>query len=324
MSSVPDPESTLLRKPAQLRPGDTIGVVSPAGPLNDERLERLQSAIRYLENKGYNVVLGRYLRERHGYLAGSDDMRADDVNDMLRRDDVQAIFCTRGGYGLTRILEKIDYSAAMSQPKIMLGYSDVTALQMALLTQARMISFSGPMIAIELGADPAPMTEDSMWSMLTSDVSEISMDELSDDLAHIMSGGKAEGRLIGGCLSVLVSILGTPYMPDMNGTILLLEDIGEELYKIDRYLSQLKNAGILDAVKGVLLGRFVDIAADENDNPIQLQDVLNFYFGSLKVPVLVNIPYGHSSLNLTLPIGCPVQLDADNHKVRLLESCFAP
>ena len=319
-SSYLDPSP--VQKPSRLQPGETIGVVSPAGPLNETRLHQLDIGLSYLSDKGYRIVLGHHLREQLGYLAGSDKMRADDLNDMLRRPDIQAIFCARGGYGLTRILEKIDYRAAQNHPKIILGYSDVTALHLGMYAKARLITFSGPMVATELGNDLLPLTEDSMWAMLTSENLHVLPGENFPHEMQTLSPGIAEGRLLGGCLSVLVSLLGTPYMPDMRGAILLIEDVGEDLYKIDRCISQLKNAGVLDSVSGVLLGQFVNIAADENNNPVDLQDVLDHYFSSLDVPVLSNFPYGHTPLKITLPIGCRVQLDADSKTVRLLEACL--
>lgn len=302
--------------------GETIGVVAPAGPLNETRMQRLEQGMSYLSASGYRLVLGRHVREQKGYLAGSDKMRADDLNDMLRRPDIQAIFCARGGYGLTRILDKVDYKAAQNHPKIILGYSDITALQMALYCKARLITFSGPMVAVEMGGDLQPLTEGSMWSMLTTDDLHVQPDENLQPEMQILSPGRAEGPLLGGCLSVLVSLLGTPYMPDMRGAILLLEDVSEELYKIDRCLSQLKNAGILAHANGVLLGQFVNIAADENKNPADLRDILSHYFASLGIPVLHNFPYGHTPLKYTAPLGCRVQLDADNKTVRLLEPCL--
>jgi muramoyltetrapeptide carboxypeptidase len=322
MSFITETEQAPPLKPPHLQPGDTIGIVSPAGPLNSIRLSRLEKGIRYLFDKGYDVAVGRYVREQQGYLAGSDDMRAADLNYMLRRQDVKAIFTTRGGYGVSRILDKIDYDVARNQPKILMGYSDITALQMALYVKSGLITFSGPMVAIELGRGLESMTEKSMWSMLATNSQNIRFDEIPVDLRQILSPGRAEGRLLGGCLSVLVSLLGTPFFPDMNGAILLLEDVGEDLYKIDRFLSQLKNSGVLDAVSGVLLGQFMDIAADDNINPADFQDILDFYFASLDVPVLYNFPYGHTPLKYTLPLGCRIQLDAGNKEVKLLESCL--
>ncbi len=309
-------------KPQRLRPGETIGVIAPAGPLNEMRLQQLERGVHYLFEKGYKVVLGHHVREQQGYLAGTDKMRSDDLNDMLRRPDIQAIFCARGGYGLTRILDRIDYKAAQNHPKIILGYSDITALQMALYAKAGLITFSGPMVAVELGGELQPLTEESMWSMLTTNDLHVLADNNLHYEKQTLSPGRSEGPLLGGCLSVLVSLLGTPYMPELRGAILLLEDVGEDLYKIDRYLSQLGNAGILDSVNGVLLGQFINIAADENEKPLELQHVLDYYFASLNVPVLGNFPYGHTQTKVTAPLGCRVLLDADEKSVRLLESCL--
>ena len=314
------PSQHRIIKPPRLRAGDVIGVVSPAGALSGERLIRLDRGLDYLRRKGYTIVEGRYVREQTGYLAGADEMRANDFNDMLRRPDIKAVFCSRGGYGVTRILDKIDYTAAGEHPKIVLGYSDITALQMALYNKAHLVSFSGPMVAIELGAELPPLTENSLWDMLTNDALHVLSGENPENDLRTISSGVAEGRLLGGCLSVVVSLLGTPWRPDFRNAILLLEDIGEDLYKIDRYFSQLKNAGILDLVNGVVLGRFIDIAADENNNPFVFDDLIAHYLAPLHIPVLLNFPYGHTPLKYTLPLGCRVRLDADRGALHLLES----
>ena len=322
MTDSPKLSSMRMLRPPRLRPGDLVGVVSPAGPLKKSKLQNLDRGVRYLENQGYHVLQGRHVCERQGYLAGSDEMRAADLNDMFRQPDVSAIFCTRGGYGITRLLDRIDYHAVQTQPKILVGYSDITALQLALIKKTGLVSFSGPMVAVELGDALSPLTAASMWTLLNGKSVDL-FESASGAGIKTMAGGRAVGLLLGGCLSVLVSLLGTPYMPDMNGAILLLEDIGEDLYKIDRSLSQLKNAGILDAANGVLLGQFLDIAKDDNDPPMEVMEVFDYYLRPLGVPVLYNIPYGHGPIKLTLPLGCPVELDADAHHLRMLQACLA-
>ncbi len=305
-------------RPPRLLPDDTIGVVSPAGPLNAARLERLDRGLAYLRSHGYHIFEGPSLRAQTGYLAGSDNDRARDLNEMLTNPAVRAIFCSRGGYGITRLLHHIDYDAVRRNPKIIMGYSDVTALSLAMVAKTGLITFSGPMVSTELH-DVDPLTEESMWQMLHGE-QPILHAAINGQPWQPVSPGIAEGRLLGGCLSVLTSIIGTPYCPDFTHAILLLEDVGEELYKIDRLFSQLKNAGILEKVNGILLGQFIDIAPDSNDNPVEFNDLISYYCAPLHIPVLSNFPYGHVPIKYTLPIGCPVRLDADAGTIELLQA----
>ncbi|MBN1558969.1 LD-carboxypeptidase [candidate division KSB1 bacterium] len=304
-------------KPPALATGDVIGIVSPAGALDESRRIRLDLGLSYLRQLGYVVVEGAFIREQRGYFAGADEQRARDLNDMLHNPDVKAVFCSRGGYGSTRLLDKIDYSVVRERPKIIVGYSDVTALSLALWKKAGLVTFSGPMAAIELFNMPQ-LTADSLWGMLTGAAPTLRADIENNEWKKI-SPGTAEGVLLGGCLSVLTTLIGTPYCPDFTGAVLLLEDIGEDLYKIDRLFSQLKNAGILDAVTGMVIGQFVDIIPDANDNPVEFDDLIAYYCAPLGIPVICNFPYGHVPIKYTLPIGCHVRLDADAGVLTLLE-----
>lgn len=312
--------SSLTRKvvkPQRLERGDTIGVVSPGGPLNQVRLERLDRGIDYLRRMGYNILEGKYLRARTGYLAGTDEQRAGDINDMLRNKEVRAIFCSRGGYGITRLLDRIDFAAARRDPKIIIGYSDVTALSLALFRQCRLVTFSGPLVAIELH-DVHQATSEAMWQVLAGAKPTFTA-RLAENTWRCISPGVAEGKLLGGCLSMISPLLGTHYAPNFNHAILLLEDIGEDLYKIDRLLSHLKNSGILFQVNGIVLGHFVDLLPDSNNNPVEFDDIISYYCSQLPIPVISNFPYGHVSVKYTLPIGCRVRLDANAGTIELLE-----
>jgi len=309
-----------LLKPSRLRPGDAVAVISPAGSLDASRLQRLEHGLNYLRQQGYRVVEGSSLRRQTGYLAGNDGERADDLNSMLRDPEIKALFCARGGYGITRILSRIDYEAARLAPKIIVGFSDVTALQMALFQQIGLITFSGPMVAVELGDRLTPLTESSLWRQIREGkVDKYKTDNQFPALGRYFSG-RAEGRLLGGCLSVLVSLLGTPFFPNLKNAILILEDVGEELYKIDRYFSQLVNAGVFETVKGVILGQFKAIHPDQNVNPIEFDEMVTDYLGPLNVPVIGGFPYGHISDKYTLPFGVRIRMDADNGKIVQLES----
>ncbi len=315
------PQTTVPRQtiiPRRLLPGDRIGVISPAGSLDSARQARLERGLDYLRSRGFQIMEGKSLRRQTGYLAGSDDERAQDINDMLNNPDVRAIFCSRGGYGMSRLLDKIDYEAARRDPKIIMGYSDVTALSLALYEKSRLITFSGPMVSVEFH-DVNDFTQQSLWQILNGETPLFHADANNNAWRQI-SPGVAQGVLLGGCLSVISPLIGTPYCPDFENSILLLEDVGEDLYKIDRLFSHLKNAGILNRVNGIVLGQFVNIEPDSNDNPVEFDDIISYYCAPLSIPVISNFPYGHVPIKYTLPIGCPVRLDTDAGAIQLLQS----
>jgi muramoyltetrapeptide carboxypeptidase len=316
----PDPETWL--KPPALRPGDTIMFVAPAGPPDRERV---LGYARQLEQNGVRVVIPPGLFRRDRYLAGSDDERAAELNAGLRDPRVRAIFPCRGGYGLTRILDRLDYRALRRDPRIITGYSDLTALHLAVARQARVITFHSPMPESSLcRADGVhAFAAQSFWRTLLADGYERGRTGYTIDLPTggprpvRLVGGKARGRLVGGNLSLVCATLGTPYGLEARGKILLLEDTGEAPYRVDRMLSQLRLAGILDAVAGVVLGDF-----SKTDHPA-VDQVLRDYFGRLRVPVLMNFPVGHLTANVTLPHGALVELDADGSAFRVLEDPVA-
>ena len=304
-------------KPRRLEAGDGIGIISPAGPLNAQRLERLDRALNYLRQRGFRIFEGQHVREQTGYLAGLDEQRAQDFNDMFANPDVRAVFCSRGGYGITRLLDKIDYDLVQQHPKILVGYSDVTALSLALYEKCRLITFAGPMLAIEM-FDLQPTTADSLWNLLFGDTPTLTA-TVDNNAWRTVSPGQVEGVLLGGCLSVISPLIGTPYCPDFKNAILLLEDVGEDLYKIDRLFSHLKNAGVLSRINGIILGSFVDLTPDSNNNPVEFDDIISYYCAPLNIPVISNFPYGHVTVKYTFPIGCRVRLDAENGTVEILE-----
>lgn len=306
-------------KPPRLFHGDTLGIISPSGFLSEKKLKDYKNGLNFLKKRGYKLIEGEAVRNQRGYLAGKDVDRVQDINKMFKNPEIKAIFCSRGGYGLTRILDDIDYSAVIKSPKIIVGFSDITCLQLALFKMCNLVTFSGPMIATDIGKDFNKITENNLWNSLSGTSKNVLDPALFQTTPKIYKGGVAEGRLLGGCLSVLVSLLGSPYVPDFTNSILLLEDVGEDLYKIDRYFSQLKNTGILKKINGVILGQFFDIIPDNNNNPVEFDDLILYYFTSLNIPVLGNFPYGHISKKFTMPLGTIVRLDADKGLLFILE-----
>jgi muramoyltetrapeptide carboxypeptidase len=292
--------------PPPLKPGDTVGIVAPSGPLDRKALE---PALEYLETRGYSVRLGQALFERNRFLAGSDAARAADVNAMFSDDEVRAIFVARGGYGSARILGQIDFEAVENNPKSLVGFSDTTALQLALWTRANLLTWSGVTLVrdVKKAGPPAmnPITSESLWSAL-----EKHHHAPIDGLQFLNGGGSASGPLIGGCLSLVASLVGTPWMPRLKKSLLFLEDVGEPPYCIDRMLNQLLQAGLADQVSGILFGRFEGYEP-ESDSEGTALDVLNDFASRVACPVALGLPYGHGDGRRVLPVGTRASLGSN-------------
>lgn len=309
-------------RPAALRPGDTIGFVAPAGPAKWEPIRKYAEVLR---RAGYKVRVPEDVADRElGYLAGTDDQRAAELNAMIRDPDVRAIFPVRGGYGLTRILDRIDYAALRADPKIITGYSDMTALHLAIATKTRVVTFHSPMPMSNLWkGDEAEHAFATRWFRRAVFADQYEGDEpgytleMPEDCRPVcVVGGKAQGRLLGGNLTLLCSTLGTPYAIEPEGAILLIEDVDEAPYRVDRALSQLRLAGVLDAIVGAVIGSFTEKVGDDT---AEYDRIVREYFGSLEVPVVMHYPVGHTRLNATLPHGGFVELDGDAAVVRVVE-----
>ncbi|HEY4644063.1 MAG TPA: LD-carboxypeptidase [Bacteroidota bacterium] len=308
-----------ILKPPKLRKGDVIGVAAPSSPPLSQ--EKIANGVRYLESLGYRVRLGSHVHRTHGYLAGTDEERAADLNAMFRDPDVSAIFVLRGGYGVHRILHRLDYRAAGRRPKVVVGYSDLTALQLALWRKVRLVTFSGPMVAVEMGEAIDPFTEEEFWRILTSTAKAGPLRMPDQQPLRVMRKGKKTGRLVGGNLSLLCALLGTPYSPPWKDTVLVLEEVGEEPYRLDRMFMHLRHAKVLKSISGLALGQFVDCQPKDSSKPsFTLDEVLEQLVRELKVPVVANLPYGHVPKKLTIPWGVRSRLDGAHGKVELLES----
>jgi muramoyltetrapeptide carboxypeptidase len=300
-----------LLKPPRLRRGDLIGLVSPAStPAPREKIER---SVRYLEGLGYRAEVGAHADAQHGYLAGTDEQRAGDLNKMIRDSRVKAIFALRGGYGTPRILSMIDYRALRCSPKIISGFSDITALQLAILRRCRLVTFSGPMPAVEFWKEPDSYTEENFWRLLTSPrpIGALAAAEL-----EVLNEGRASGPLVGGNLSLVVNGVGTRFLPAMRGTILVLEEVDEAPYRVDRMLRQLVNSRIASRVSGIIFGQFTRCEQKDPDKPsLSCGDVLRDFASRLKCPVLNNLEYGHIARKLTIPFGLRAQVDATHKRI---------
>jgi muramoyltetrapeptide carboxypeptidase len=308
-----------LLRPKALRRGDVIGLVAPAGAL--WRPDRVEGCVRYLEGQGYRVEVGAHALGNDGAFSGTDDERLCDLNGMLRDPRIRAILALRGGYGTPRLLDRIDYAAVRRDPKIIVGYSDITALQMALYRKTGLVSFSGPLGAVEFSGAPDPVTEESFWRLVTSRRTRGRLPLPDDEPLVTRQTGLGEGPLLGGCLSLVVALLGTPFSPDYRGAVVALEDVHEQFHRIDRMMTQLRLSGVLGRATGLLLGRFTHTTAADPAHPFHdLEAVWQSVLQGVTAPILAGFPYGHVPRKVTLPWGIPVRVDGKKQAVSLLES----
>ncbi len=306
-------------KPQVLRKGATIGIVSPASAMRDST--KLDRGIRYLEQLGFRVKLAAHVGASDAYLAGSDADRCADLEQMFCDSNVDAIFCTRGGYGSMRFLSALNYRLIAKHPKIFVGFSDLTALNVALFNKCGLISFSGAMVGVDL-PDFDAESEEQFWRMLQSKKSG-SVVKQSLEL-ECLSKGKASGRLVCGNLSVLAALSGTGFEPDYKDSILLCEDIGEESYKVDRLLCQLELSGALKAASGLAFGQFTQDAQRISSTATRpIRDVLNEFAQRSQRCALANVMYGHTAKKLTLPYGAVCSLDASRLRLRIDEAVLS-
>jgi len=293
--------------PPPLAPGDRIGIVAPGGPVREEAFAR---GLERLQARGFQPVLGRNVRRRKAYLAGTDDERLEDLSGFLRDATIPAIWCARGGYGTGRIVDRLDLEPLRHRPKAVIGYSDITILHAALFAKIRLAAWHGPLVS-ELG-NPALYDEAFLWSALSGDGGGLSWPLQGTEIHR---PGTAEGILVGGCLSVLVGLVGTPYEPPMDGSILFWEEVHEEPYRIDRLLGHLRLAGWLKRLGGMVVGRPVDCAPQDPKNDVPLREIVETHLAGTDYPVVLDFPAGHCPGKTTLPLGRVVRLDTGSMRM---------
>jgi len=308
-----------IQKPKKLNSKDLIGIISPAS--SPDEFSRVEKGVKYLESLGYRVKVGANVGKSHGYLAGTDQERIDDLHSMFKDKNVKAVFTIRGGYGAFRLLDKIDYRLIKSNPKIFVGYSEITALQMAFFEKAGLITFGGPMLAVDFYDEVSSYTSELFWRTITSNKKLGKIKYPENQKLPFLQKGTASGRIVGGNLAVFASLLGTPYFPNLTGKILIIEDVGELPYKVDRLLNQLKLAGAFKKIKGIILGRFVDCHEhDPNKKTLTLGEVISDYISAVKVPSIYTFPHGHIKDLVTIPFGIKVDLNATKGALEFSES----
>jgi len=290
-------------KASALRPGDAVMLVSPSGPTKPERMVR---GLELLESWGLRAVPGPNAYARTGYLAGDDTARAADVNRAFADPEIRGVLCTRGGYGAQRMVDAIDMAAVRRDPKVVAGFSDITALQFALWRGARLAAVHGPGVAWDDERTPAASADSLRSALMTTDPVTVTSVP-TEDTAGVRVPGLAAGPLLGGNLCLIAASVGTADMPDLTGAILLVEEVQEPLYKIDRMLTHLRRAGALDGLAGVALGQFTD-CSDHWDTG--LAPMLLDRLGDLGVPVLGGLPIGHGPGQLSVPVGALATVDA--------------
>ncbi len=314
------------RKPARLRPGDTVGLVAPAGFVADRfGLDQIEQTVRAM---GLVPKPGKHLLDRHGYLAGTDAMRAADLNAMFTDEEVRAILAVRGGWGSARILPHLDFDTIQAHPKLLIGSSDITALHMALAGRTALPSIHGPNAAhswTELAWNSfyglAFQAGTPTYSLPARGAGHLAQ---RDERVRTFRAGKARGRLLGGNLSVLSALVGTPYLPDFDGAILFLEDVNEAEYRIDRMLTQLAQGGVLGRVAGIVFGECRNCRnPGEPYGNFTIYEVLEQHFAPLGVPAFQAPLFGHIADQHSMPVGIEAEIDATRGTVRILEPVVA-
>jgi muramoyltetrapeptide carboxypeptidase len=290
-----------LIKPKKLVKGSKIGIIAPAGPVYE--LNTFHAGVEVIKRLGYEVQVSENCFSKIGFLAGNDENRAKDINEFFKDSSINGILCMRGGYGSIRLLNLLDYDIIKANPKVFIGYSDITALHSAIHKKCNLITFHGPMLSSDLAAD---RTFDKEWLLAAI------MGNLKKNAIELNSYNSNEynikGRLIGGNLCVLCSMLGSEYEEDFRDKILFLEEIEEEPYKIDRMLHQLKNAGTFKKLRGVVLGQFTNCHPKDETRSFSLTEVFMEFFKGINKPVFFGLTAGHGDSKITIPLGINIEI----------------
>ncbi|HLP13561.1 MAG TPA: LD-carboxypeptidase [Flavobacteriales bacterium] len=301
-------------KPLRLKRGDTVAISSPAGAIWDDKLVPEFTAI--LEGLGLKVILGKTLSQKYGFLAGDDALRAKELNDFFADKTIKAIFTAKGGWGCARLLDKIDFEIIKANPKIIMGFSDITCLLNAIYAKTGLITFHGPVGNSSWGDFSMKYVKQVLFEGKRS---LLSTTGYAQDTPVTLTGGKAKGVLVGGNMSVLTAMLGSNYLPSWKGKILFLEETAEEPYRLDRMITHLKIAGVLDQLAGFVWGKCVKCEAEEPEKAFTFMQILDQQIKPLNIPAFYGAMIGHIENKYTLPIGVEVEMDADKGTIQLLE-----
>ncbi len=313
-------------RPPKLGPGARIALIAPAGPLLE--LDDLVRGRELCQALGWEPRPAPHAGRHYGYLAGTDAERLEDLNAALCDPAIDAVWCLRGGYGVTRLLDQVDFDAVARRPRPLIGYSDITALLNAVTRATGVVTFHGPVARHSLSSFSRRhlervLTQANPPGRLGRVAPPAEVLVPDRDRIVTLRSGVAEGPLVGGNLSLMQCLVGTRHFPDTRGAILFLEDVGEDLYRLDRMLSHLRMAGHLQGLAGAALGRFTEMHRASDDGALGLGEVLGTYFGPLNIPVAYGFPIGHVDDQWTLPVGGRARLDAENGEMDLVEAAVA-
>jgi muramoyltetrapeptide carboxypeptidase len=309
-------------KPKRLQAGDTLGVIAPSSALPEHVIEK---ALQNLTNLGFKLKLGKNVRASKGYLAGTDAQRVEDLHWAFSDPDVDAVWCIRGGYGATRILPMIDFDIIKKNPKILIGYSDITALHVAIFQKTGLVTFHGPVGT----SDYTEFTKPNVLDLLTKPTPQYFLKHSAENLKNesnlfkpeVITAGKCQGQLIGGNLSLLSAMDGTPYaLKNLKGKILFMEDIDERPYRVDRMLTQMLQAHDFKQLAGIALGIFEGCNPKMDENSLSLIECFKDRLGNLGVPVIYGLSFGHIKNQFTLPVGIEAMMDTETGTITLLEA----
>ncbi|QCX32327.1 LD-carboxypeptidase [Caloramator sp. E03] len=295
-------------KPKKLKIGSKIGIIAPASPAYDK--DSIERGVNILKEMGFDVVLGDSCFQRHGFLAGEDKIRVNDINKFFMDKSIDAIICLRGGYGTIRILDMIDYDVIRNNPKIFCGYSDITALHFAIFKNTKLVTFHGPMLASDISEND-DFTIKKFIECVTGNIKGKAYS------LNAINQKDVEGRILGGNLSLICSLLGTAYENLFKDKILFIEDIDEEPYKIDRMLYQLKLCGVFNKVKAVILGQFTNCEAEDKDKSLSFNQVIFDFFSKIQLPIYYDFLVGHEKRKITIPLNVKVRIE--NNKLYFME-----
>ncbi|MGE8203852.1 S66 peptidase family protein [Heyndrickxia sp. NPDC080065] len=305
-------------KGKRLKLGDTIGLTAPSSPAKSEIVPE---AIQAVENLGFKVKVGETCyAEYGGYLAGTSELRANEINEMFANPQIDAILCLRGGYGSPQLLQHIDYQNISQHPKLFIGYSDITALHTAILQNSGLATIHGPMAASDLARDCSDYTREFLLRVLTTNEPVGKIYNPEGIAIESLVEGVAEGEIVGGNLALVSALMGTPYELDTKGKLLFLEDVGEEPFKVDRMLTQLALAGKLEDAAGIIFGTFTECESINYSRGFNMIDVFKNIAAPFNKPTIYNVQAGHCDTKMTLPFGVKARLDATNKELIIEES----
>lgn len=307
-------------KPKALAPGDTIGLITPSSSITEAKLEK---AIANMKMLGLKIKLGKHIKAINGYLAGTDEQRLEDLHNMFADDEVDGIWCIRGGYGVGRILPKINYKLIKENPKVLIGYSDITALLLAIYQETGLIGFHGPLASSEF----TDYSVRHLKGVLMNPKMSYTIDYAKDNNAFtestyrtkVIRAGQVKGELTGGNLTLLAAAMGTDFQPKFKNKLVFIEDIGERPYRLDRMFTQLLQSSDLHKAAGIILGVFEDCEAKEGSRSLSLMEMFEDRLGHLNVPIIYGLSLGHIKNHMTLPVGIEAEMDTEKRTIRLLE-----